>query len=69
MAKYVKLVIEVSEGLDHAVKLEQKTQNTFNVTYGGNVMCERGSYTRAMQEFSECVAHSANCMGNEIKFN
>ncbi|PHS61209.1 MAG: hypothetical protein COB09_18650 [Thalassobium sp.] len=74
MAKYTKLKIVANEGLDNEVTLIQRTQNTFCVFYGDvefphSHVVERGDYARAMREFSECVAHSANCMGNNIKLN
>lgn len=56
------LVIEVKEGLDTLVKLEQTSKRLYTVTYGQQVT-EKLDYFEAMQELQGCVGHSLECAG------
>lgn len=54
------LIIEVTEGLDTPVKLEQTSKNLYTVTYGLQIT-EKLDYFEAMRELTECVGHSLEC--------
>ena len=55
--------IEVIEGLDYPVTLEQYTKLKFKVTYGKQV--RKGlQFAAAMDTFTGCVKHSAKCSGS-----
>lgn len=56
------LIIEVTEGLDTPVKLEQTSKHLYTVTYGLQVT-EKLDYFEAMQELTNCVGHSMECVG------
>ena len=56
------LTIEVTEGLDTPVKLEQTSKKLYTVTYGQQVT-EKLDYFEAMKELQDCVAHSMECAG------
>ena len=54
--------IIVVDTLDHEVKLEQRADGRFRVTYGKQVK-DHLRYVEAAAEFGECVMHSAACIG------
>jgi hypothetical protein len=58
----MKTVIELTEGLDFPVKLEQAASGQFRVTYGKQVK-SRLEYSDAVREFGACVFHSLACAG------
>lgn len=58
----MKLLIELKEGLDYPVKLEQKANKLFRVTYGKQVK-DGLNYMKAAEEFGLCVFHSLSCAG------
>lgn len=57
-----KLCLEIKEGIDTSVKLEQRTDGKFRVIYGKQVEDNLGYYAAA-GEFSLCVFHSLACAG------
>jgi hypothetical protein len=58
----MKLVIEIKDGVDTPVKLEQAATGQFRVTYGKQVKTRLG-YFDAVREFGACVFHSLACAG------
>jgi len=59
----MKLCIELTaKPIDTPVKLEQKANGKFKVTYGNHVRYDL-SYGSAARELGECIMHSLACSG------
>lgn len=62
------LVIEATEGLDTPVKLEQTSKYKYKVIYGLDIS-EGLCYNQAVIEFSYCVGHSRECLGESVYYD
>lgn len=57
----MQLVHEFKDG-DYPVKLEQRANGKFKITYGAAVYDDL-DYAAAAKEYGECVFHSLTCAG------
>ena len=58
----MKTVIDLKDGLDYPVKLEQAASGKFRVTYGLQIKSDL-KYREACLEFGSCVFHSLDSLG------
>jgi len=60
-----RLIIEVKEGIDTPVKLEQTSGYAYKVVYGLDIV-EGLLFHEAIERLGDCVRHSRECAGYSV---